>query len=52
VLPAVNLDDQPLLAADKIANVRADRLLPDEFASGDLPIAKMPPQLLLGVGLI
>ena len=33
VLTAVDLQDQSFFAADKINNITADRLLPDEFVS-------------------
>ena len=50
MLPAVDLDHRPILAADEIHCVRPDRLLPDEFAAGDLPRADPIPELSLGVG--
>ncbi len=52
MLAAVHLDDQPLFATDKIANVRSDWLLPHKLGASDLPIAQSPPKLFLGIRLI
>ncbi len=52
MLPSVNFDNQPVLARNEVANIRANRLLPDKLAASDLPIAKAPPQFLLGICLV
>jgi hypothetical protein len=33
MLPAIDFDDQAMLAADEINNVRSDRLLPNKLHS-------------------
>ena len=52
MLPSIDFNDESLLAAYKVANVRSDRLLPDELAVCDLPISQPPPELFLSVGLV
>ena len=49
VLSAINLNDEQLLAANKIANVALDRQLTHELVSIDLPIAKSVPEDGLGI---
>ena len=43
MLPSVDFDNQPVLARNEVANIWANRLLPDKLAASDLPIAKAPP---------
>jgi len=52
VLPAVELDNQSMPAANEVADVRTDWPLPDELGARYLPIAQPPPKLVLGVCLI
>jgi hypothetical protein len=44
VLPAVDFNDDTLLAANKIREKRANRLLAHEFEAAELPIATMSPE--------
>jgi len=48
VLAAINLDDEPLLAADEIDDVRSDRLLTDEFVTHQGARAQAIPETQLG----
>jgi hypothetical protein len=48
MLAAIDLDDEPLLAADKIDDVPADRLLTDEFVPAQRSRTKVSPKLSLG----
>ena len=41
VLPAINFDDEPRVKADKVGDVRADRVLPAEAMAVEL-IASQP----------
>jgi hypothetical protein len=43
MLPAIDLDDQPLLATDEIDDVRSEALLADEFRAAELPRAQAGP---------
>ena len=43
MLAAVDLDDQILLAADKVGIVGAYRFLADEFEAAELAVAQLPP---------
>jgi hypothetical protein len=52
MLSSVDFDDNELFPANEAANVTADRLLPDELASIDLPVAKAIPEFRFGVGLV
>jgi hypothetical protein len=49
VLTAVDLDNESLLSADKIYDIRPNRFLTDEFESGERAGAKVSPQLGFGV---
>ena len=49
MLPAVDLDHQPLLEASKVNDVRTDRDLATESCS-EGPAPKLPPDSTLGVG--
>ena len=44
VLSAVNFNDEPMLAIDKISNIRTYWLLANEFKSIQLTRTKPPPQ--------
>ena len=50
MLPAVGLDDQPMLQTGKIRDERADRMLAAELAAGGTPGAEAVPEKPLGVG--
>jgi hypothetical protein len=52
MLPSIDLDNNQLLAANEVADVAADRLLPDEFISIDLPVANAIPERRFCVGLV
>jgi len=52
MLAAIDFYNQSLFTTYKIDDVRTDRLLPDEFSIGYLPVSQPPPQLLLGISLI
>jgi hypothetical protein len=52
VLPAIDLDNQTALAADKIDDVRTNRLLAHEFAVSQSSWAKMIPEFQFGVGRV
>jgi len=52
VLAAVNLDDEPFLQADKVNHKTADGVLPAELVASEPSVAQMPPQPLLGFGLL
>ncbi|TWA91386.1 hypothetical protein [Bradyrhizobium stylosanthis] len=52
VLPAVDFNDDSLLAAYEIADLADDRFLPDEFVSIDPPISDAIPENRLGIRLI
>ncbi len=52
MLAAVDLDDQLLLQAEEIDDVRADGLLAAEFVACELAVAQGVPEELLGVGLV
>ncbi len=44
MLATIDLDDEPMLSADKIHDVRPDRLLAHKFESRKRPGAKQPPE--------
>jgi hypothetical protein len=50
VLPAIHFDDQPLLAANEIDNVRSDWFLTDEFMPHQAARAEMTPETKLCLG--
>jgi hypothetical protein len=52
MLSPIDFDNDKLLAADEVADVAADRLLPDEFISIDLPVANAIPELRFCIGLV
>jgi len=52
MLPAVHFNDQKPLAANKITDETAYRLLPYKFMSVDLPVAKAIPEDRFRIGLI
>ena len=52
VLAAIDFHHQPQLAAEKIADVGADRHLPAEFRASALPSAEPAPQASFGFGRI
>jgi hypothetical protein len=52
VLPAVYLDDQTALAAQKIHRIGTDRLLTDEFETKQGTASKPLPQRILGIGRV
>jgi hypothetical protein len=52
VLAAVQLDDKISLAACKIGNERANRLLANEFETEQAPIPQARPELALGIGRV
>ena len=52
VLPAIDLDDQPPLAADEIDRVGTDRLLPDELVTEHRPGPEPLPERVLGIGRV
>jgi len=51
MLPAVNLDDEPFLHADKIRDIRRNRILAPELESTEFTGPQTPPKYPLGVGL-
>jgi hypothetical protein len=51
VLTAVQLHDQPPLAAAEVDDVGADRDLARELRAGETPVAEARPEAALGVGL-
>jgi hypothetical protein len=52
MLSTINLDDQPLLPAEKIDNKWSDCLLPHELEAAEPTVANRKSQLPLGVGLL
>jgi hypothetical protein len=52
MLPAVNLDDEPFLHADKIHDIRRNRILAPKLESTEFTGPQTPPKFPLGVGLI
>ena len=44
MLAAIDFDDQSLLSADKINDVRPDRLLADEFVAAQASRAQLAPE--------
>ena len=50
VLSTIYLDDNTLLRANEIDDEPSDRHLPLELQPVESPIAKLKPQLLLGIG--
>jgi hypothetical protein len=52
MLSAIDLDDQIEFSANEVADVAADRNLPDKLVSIDLPIANTIPENRLCVRLI
>ena len=50
VLAAVDFDDETPFQADEIDDAWADRALPPETMTRQLPVPEMSPELLLGVG--
>ena len=52
VLSAVELNDHSFPQTRKIDNVASQWLLPTEFATVNLPVAKFLPQQLLGIGRV
>ena len=43
MLSAIDLDNEPLLAADKIDEIRADRLLARKLQAGETAVAQRQP---------
>jgi hypothetical protein len=52
MLPAVNLDDEPFLHADKIHDIRRNRILAPELEPTEFTGPQTPPKFPFGVGLI
>jgi hypothetical protein len=52
VLSPIDFDNDKFLAANEVADVATDRLLPDEFISIDLPVANTIPEFRFRVGLV
>jgi hypothetical protein len=50
MLPAIDLDNDHLLPTNEVADISPDRLLANEFAAGNLPVAQTIPQFRFGVG--
>src|SRR5262249_25460187 len=50
VLAAIDFDDKAPLAADKIDNVRTDRMLPYELVTAELARAKLIPDIAFCFG--
>jgi hypothetical protein len=50
MLSTVELDDEAMLHAREIREVRADRMLPSESVPGQTPVANLEPQPKLRVG--
>ncbi|MGA7523892.1 MAG: hypothetical protein WBW84_15680, partial [Acidobacteriaceae bacterium] len=44
VLASIELDDEPFLSADKIGDIRSDRLLTHEFKFAERPRTKVAPK--------
>jgi hypothetical protein len=49
VLSTVNFDDQFFLTTNEIDDIRADRLLPNEFETSQTSVAQSKPQLRFGI---
>jgi hypothetical protein len=47
VLSAIHFNDKPPLAACEIGVIRADRILADEFETGELSVAEVTPEQCL-----
>jgi hypothetical protein len=52
VLATVDFDHKPLLSTDKIYDIRADRLLTNEFETAERPGAKIFPKLSFSAGRV
>jgi hypothetical protein len=50
MLSAVDLDDELLLEAEEVDDIRTDRLLAPELVAVELPVAQLRPQRPLGLG--
>ena len=48
MLAAVDLDDKPLLSADKVDDLRTDRLLTDELVAAQASRAELAPETKFG----
>jgi hypothetical protein len=49
---SVELDDKFFLTANEVAEVKADRLLPNEFEPAERAVSKPPPKLAFSLGLV